>query len=273
MENNYPKISVITPSLNSGKYIEEAIQSVLAQNYPNFEHIVMDGGSTDGTIKILKKYKHLKWDSEPDRGQSHAMNKGFCMATGEIIVYLNSDDFFEPNAFHTVVKYLSKKKGIYIVVGECNVIMNDGEIIRNKNIKLSFYEILQWWRYSFPINPCSYFYYRELQEKVGLFDETNHYSMDYDFMLRVSLHYTLFKIDEALGNFRLIKGTKTYETSREDCRIRRAFSRNYWKYLNRKDYLYLRFTYFQFQLKQCKLVRFIKKMIKFVFRSCKLGHY
>ena len=263
MENNYPKISVITPSLNSGKYIEGAIQSVLAQHYPNFEHIVVDGGSTDGTIEIIKKYQHLKWVSEPDRGQSHAMNKGFGMATGEIIVYLNSDDFFESNAFHTVVKYLNKKKKIYIVVGECNVIEDDGKIWRNENIKLSFCEMLQWWRYSFPNNPCSYFYYQELQEKVGLFDETNHYSMDYDFMLRVSLNYTLFKIDEVLGNFRLIKGTKTYESSLTDqCIIQRAFSRNYWKYLNRKDYLYLRFTYFKYQISQCKLIAYIKYLIK-----------
>ena len=81
------KISVITPSLNSGAYIEEAIQSVLAQQYPNFEHIIVDGGSADETLEILRRYQHLKWISEPDRGQSHAMNKGFRMSSGDIIGY------------------------------------------------------------------------------------------------------------------------------------------------------------------------------------------
>jgi len=96
------KISVITPSLNSGEHIERAIQSVLAQNYDNFEHIiVVDGLSTDNTLDILKKYPHLTWVSEKDSGQSNAMNKGFAMSSGEIIVYLNADDYFLPEAFRS----------------------------------------------------------------------------------------------------------------------------------------------------------------------------
>ena len=161
MKTDCPKISVITPSLNSGKYIEQGIQSVLGQDYPNFEHIVVDGGSTDGTIEILKKYPHLKWVSEPDRGQSHAMNKGFQMATGEIIVYLNADDFFEPNAFYTAVKYLNKENDMYFVVGECNVIDDEGNKLGGyKNPRVTLYEMLQWWKYRFPRNPSSYFYYK-----------------------------------------------------------------------------------------------------------------
>lgn len=265
MKNDCPKISVVTPSFNSGKYIEQAIQSVLLQNYPDFEHIVIDGGSTDGTIEILKKYPHLKWVSEPDRGQSHAMNKGFAMSTGEIIAYLNADDFFEPDAFHTAVKYLDKKKGIYMVVGECNIIDDAGKKWINTNIKMTFYEMLQWWRYSFPNNPSSYFYFRELQENVGPFDETNHYSLDYDFLLRAALHYNFYKIDEVLGNCRFIKGTKTYEYSSKDWhRVNQPVSRKYWKYLDLKDGLSIRFSYYHYRTNQFKLkgIDYCKGLLK-----------
>jgi glycosyltransferase involved in cell wall biosynthesis len=96
------KISIITPSFNSVNYIERAIKSVLSQDYDNWEHIIVDGGSMDGTLEILKKYPHLVWVSEPDRGQSDAMNKGFQMSTGEIIGYLNADDWYKEDALQYV---------------------------------------------------------------------------------------------------------------------------------------------------------------------------
>ena len=102
---NYPKISIVTPSFNSAKFIEDCIQSGLAQNYDNFEHIIIDGGSTDGTIEILKKYSHLKWISEPDEGQSDALNKGFEIANGEIICWLNSDDLLLRDVFQNVAVF------------------------------------------------------------------------------------------------------------------------------------------------------------------------
>ena len=99
MAPELPKISIVTPSYNSAKFIEDCIQSVLKQNYPNFEHIVIDGGSTDGTVEILKQYPHLKWISEPDEGQSDALNKGFKMAEGDILGWLNADDVYLKNVF------------------------------------------------------------------------------------------------------------------------------------------------------------------------------
>ena len=118
------KISVITPSLNSGKYIERAIQSVLEQSYANFEHIVVDGLSSDNTVEILKRYPHIKWISEKDNGQSRAMNKGFAMATGDVIVYLNTDDYFYPEVFSTVVPHI--EAGAKMVIGKLKVISNSG---------------------------------------------------------------------------------------------------------------------------------------------------
>ena len=99
---NNKKISIVSPSFNQGQYIEEAIQSVLNQGYENFEHIIIDACSTDNTLEILKKYSHLKWISEPDEGQSDALNKGFKLATGDIIGWLNVDDIYLSNTFKDV---------------------------------------------------------------------------------------------------------------------------------------------------------------------------
>ncbi len=98
------KFSIVTPSLNQGRFIRDTIESVLNQNYQNFEHIVIDGGSNDDTINILKEYAHLKWTSEKDNGPTDAINKGFKLATGDIFTWLNSDDYFEKNIFKDVVK-------------------------------------------------------------------------------------------------------------------------------------------------------------------------
>jgi glycosyltransferase involved in cell wall biosynthesis len=114
------KISIITPSYNSGQHIEDAINSVLGQEYERFEHIVVDGGSEDNTVEILGKYPHVKWVSEPDNGQSHAMNKGFAMSSGDIIGYLNADDYYLPGAFKSVLHYFEEDADC--VVGKVKVL-------------------------------------------------------------------------------------------------------------------------------------------------------
>jgi len=116
----YPKISIITPSFNQGKYLEETIFSVLGQNYPNLEYIIIDGGSTDNSVDIIKKYENqlTYWISEPDNGQSHAINKGFMKATGGILAWLNSDDMYLPGVLDYVAKTINiEEPGIYF--GEC----------------------------------------------------------------------------------------------------------------------------------------------------------
>ena len=112
-----PKISVITPSFNQGRFIEQTIQSVVSQGSNSFEHIVIDGGSTDETLEVLRRYPHLKWVSEADEGQSDALNKGFDMAQGEIIAWINSDDWYAPGTFHAVSKFFDENPNEDVVMG------------------------------------------------------------------------------------------------------------------------------------------------------------
>lgn len=157
------KISVITPSFNSREVIERAVQSVLVQDYTCWEHVIVDGGSTDGTIDLLKKYPHLKWISEKDRGQADAMNKGFSLSTGDIIVYLNADDYFLPGAFSAVMAVF--EKGASFVVGNVLVMSPrlGTEFINTPRTTLDGM-LRHWEPNAFCYNPVGYFYTREVQE-------------------------------------------------------------------------------------------------------------
>jgi len=206
MKNN-PKISIITPSYNSGKQIERAIKSVLKQDYKNWEHIIVDGKSTDNTIEILKKYPHLKWISEKDNGQADAMNKGFSKSTGDIVVYLNADDYFYPNAFSSVIKEFNK--GAKFVVGNIEV--------KSPRLKANFINtprttlkgmLRHWEPNAFPVNPVGYFYLKEIQKKCP-FNIKNKYTMDLEFLIDVSSKYNFTKIEKTLGCFEDGTDTKT----------------------------------------------------------------
>src|SRR5437016_7897009 len=124
MVNSYPKISVVTPSYNQGSYLEKTILSVLNQEYPNIEYIVIDGGSTDNSLDIIKKYeKHLKyWVSEPDRGQSNAINKGFSHATGDLLTWLSSDDYYMPGALWALATMAMAHREASVFVGAGRII-------------------------------------------------------------------------------------------------------------------------------------------------------
>jgi glycosyltransferase involved in cell wall biosynthesis len=127
-----PSISVITPSLNQGVFIEDAILSVARQNYPNFEHIVVDGGSTDETLATLRRYPHLRWISEPDRGQSDAINKGFQMAGGDLVVWLNADDYYLPGAFAAIGRFAEANPSADVIYGDCVFVDRWGRLVRYK---------------------------------------------------------------------------------------------------------------------------------------------
>src|SRR5262249_46923914 len=129
--DNYPRITIITPSFNQAQFFEQTIASVLDQNYPNLEYIIIDGGSQDHSVEIIRKYDHrlAYWVSEKDRGQTHAINKGLERATGDIIAYLNSDDFYLAGTLHRVAEYFQQHPDVDLLHGRCRTVNVNGEKI------------------------------------------------------------------------------------------------------------------------------------------------
>jgi len=221
-----PKISVVTVSFNQGEFIKKNIDSVLAQNYPNFEHIVVDGGSTDSTLEILRSYPHLAWTSEPDRGQSDALNKGFSRATGEIMVWLNSDDWLAENVFHDLAHHM---KDYPIVMGQAAETDREGGIRQIvKNPGRTFYDLMRYWIPYAWVAQTSVFFKRSLLEEVkrpdGTYlDEDLYFTMDLDLWMRMAKKYPFTKhIDRVLSYYRIYETNKTgahpNATQREVCR-------------------------------------------------------
>jgi len=213
----YPKISVIMPSYNQGAFIEETIRSILLQNYPALELIIMDGGSTDETVDVLKKYDKWisTWGSQKDAGQSDAMNKGWRKATGEVIAFINSDDYYEPGVLVHVGQFFSKAKGKNMLLGKTRVIESDGTEIKIKTPCNRYSQLAALGgRHAMPNNPVGYFYSKKIQEEVGDFDVNDHYSMDYRFLLKAfkSADYIGFE-DAVFGNYRYDDHTKTFNNN------------------------------------------------------------
>ena len=203
-----PKISIITPSLNQGQFLERTILSVLNQDYPDIEYIVMDGGSTDNSLEILKKYHNrVIWKSEPDKGQAHALNKGIKIATGEIIGWLNSDDMYRPNAFKNTADFFLKHVEIGMVYGKCNIIdENDNHICFYKTEAFNFERYIN----DADIIPQqSAFIKKQIIEKVGYLDQNLKYAMDLDLFVRIAKKYNLKYLPTHLASFRRHKGQKS----------------------------------------------------------------
>lgn len=215
LSNKLPKISIITPSYNQARLIGKTIQSVLSQNYPNLEYILMDGGSTDGTLNILKRYKdRLIWFSQKDKGQSDAINKGIKKATGEIIGYLNSDDLLCENALFHIAEFYQNNPDYFWVTGRCQVIDERGDKIRSlvtlyKNFWLRFLRFPVSLFFINYISQPATFWRREVVNKIGYFDKSLYYVMDYDYWLRLSKIYKLGFIDKYLASFRIHKKSKS----------------------------------------------------------------
>lgn len=215
-EFSWPMISIVTPSFNQGKYIEETIRSVLLQEYPNVEYIIIDGGSSDNTLKILMKYEKwiTHWVSEADNGQSHAINKGFTKASGEIYAYINSDDFYEPNAFRTIALLFNRRQNIQLIAGGCS-------ILEQNTIKTNFNP---WWPKNLDhflkpfgstfAQPAS-FWTKSVYDKVGGFNENSHFCFDREFFLKIGLlGIKPYLTDENLAFYRDHENTKTNKTIR-----------------------------------------------------------
>ncbi len=206
------KISIVTPSFNIGRFIEDAILSVLKQGYDNFEHIIIDGGSTDNTLEVLEKYPHLIWTSEPDNGQSDAINKGFRRATGAIVAWLNADDYYLPNAFSTIASFHEKNPKADLVYGDYNMVDSDGRIMRVMKETGFNLNILLYYRCYVP--STSLFFKRRIIDDGLLLDTSYSNSMDLEYYVRLAkLGYSFYHIPHTLASFRWTGTNKSLDRS------------------------------------------------------------
>lgn len=208
--SGYPKISIVTPSYNQGRFLEETILSVIDQNYPNLEYIIIDGGSADNSVDIIKKYeKHLAyWVSEKDNGQTHAINKGFSRASGEILNWLNSDDMLSENALQLVAEETIKNPSADFFYGDFKVIDNSGkEVFTRKSPPYNFYSLIYGRQLS--CQPAVFFRKRVL-DKIGYLDESLKFCMDIEFWIRAAINKSSFcQILQPLAIARMHPDAKT----------------------------------------------------------------
>lgn len=202
-----PSISVITPSYNQGRFIERTLQSVLNQSVP-FEYVVFDGASSDETLDVLRKYENsIRWVSEPDQGQAHAVNKGLQAATGEIIAWLNSDDVYLEGAFERILDFFESNPDVDVVYGKAWYVDADDRI--NGEYKTEEWNLERLKEVCFICQPAAFFR-RRMVEKFGLLDESLQYCMDYEYWLRLALGGARFTyLPEFLASSRLYSENKT----------------------------------------------------------------
>lgn len=207
--NKNPKVSIITPSYNQGQFLEETILSVLAQDYENIEYIIIDGASTDNSLEIIKKYSDqiAYYVSEPDDGQTEAINKGFAQAKGSIFAWLNSDDSLEPFAVREAVEYLQANLEVGMVYGDTNYIDVHGNKIGRFPAAQTDYKRLKQGYVHIPQQAS--FWRAELFHQVGPLDESIYFAMDYDLWVRLARVSKLKYKTGVWANFRLHSGAKT----------------------------------------------------------------
>jgi len=206
----WPRISIVTPSYNQAEFIEETIRSVLLQGYPDIEYIIIDGGSTDGSVEIIKKYEPwlTYWVSEPDSGQTNALNKGFKKATGEILNWLNSDDIFLPGAFTTIAKkYIEFPKagafvgGTYRVSAKGKLLMT--VLPRDLSLDGIANKVSNWF-----MQPACFFTMKAWKA-VGPLKEDLHFAMDFDLWLKIAKQFAFERVEEVIASVKIHEHAKS----------------------------------------------------------------
>jgi glycosyltransferase involved in cell wall biosynthesis len=216
--NQKPSFSIVTPSFNQGAFIGEALLSVKDQRYGSLEHLVMDGGSSDETTAILRRYAgekhwdHLQWVSELDRGQSDALNKGFARATGDIVGWLNSDDRYRHGCFERVAEIFQKHPDVDVIYGDYTWIDETGRVSRiRREIEFSHF-ILLYHRVLY-IPTTATFFRRRIFEEGNWLDERLHYALDFEFFVRLAARgYRFRHVPAVLADFRFQPWSKTCVT-------------------------------------------------------------
>jgi len=217
MAASLPLVSIITPSFNQARFLEATIQSVLAQDYPHIEYLIVDGGSTDNTVNIIKKYEArlAGWVSEKDSGQTDAINKGFARAKGDILAWINSDDMYEPGAVTAAVKYLNEHPEVGMVYGDCNFINESGHVIGRFNAAQTNYRLLRQGYVHIPQQTM--FFRAELWRQAGPLDPSFYFAMDYDLWTRIAPRTEMKYVPQTWANFRLHTSGKTIHADDRCC--------------------------------------------------------
>jgi glycosyltransferase involved in cell wall biosynthesis len=207
------RITVVTPSYNQADYVDETMRSVRQQDHPDVEHIVVDGGSTDGSLEIIRRYgDRTTIIAEPDRGQTDAINKGLRRATGDIVCWLNSDDYFLPGTLSAVARYFSEHPDVLWLTGDCVIVDAKGKPIQQP---------VRWYKRLLRLLPSTFylgltnavtqpatFWRRSVHEQLGYLDESLHYTMDYDWWLRLNKLARPARLNRTLTAFRIHEESK-----------------------------------------------------------------
>lgn len=208
----WPKVSIVTPSYNQGQFLEQTIRSVLLQGYPNLEYIVIDGGSTDGSIGIIRKY--APWlayrVSEPDRGQSHGLNKGFDRATGAVFGWLNSDDYYQPGGLNILVQLRNQHPEAVAWVGVCQEVDRDGNLLIGRSPRVgSARDFANWGESAWIAQPACLFDAKTFSE-IHKIDESLNYVMDVDLWMRLAERGPFATIEAVTSSVRMYTKSKSF---------------------------------------------------------------
>jgi Glycosyltransferases, probably involved in cell wall biogenesis len=230
---NLPTVTVVTPAYNQANYLRDTIESVLSQDYPNIEYIVLDDGSTDDTPRILAEYgDRFDWESHPNMGQTPTINKGWAKTSGEIITWLNSDDTYLPNAVGRAVEYFAEHPTTGVVYGDSITTNADGTAFGTSRSAAVFDYTHFVLNCDNTVTQPSSFIRREVINKVGYLDSSFYYFMDWDLWLRAGLYFGIDHISELLATYRFHAESKTVAQSKKAAP---ELEYMYRKYFSRED--------------------------------------